>query len=107
MELVRVGAELCGRDTKLYATHSLRRGGANEYYLAGQSLQSVQLFGRWASIESVKLYTSEGVSQVMRGRQEVMLGGTSGLRVLEQAVPRPRETQMWRAAQAVQRLKEA
>ena len=107
MELVRVGAELCGRDTKLYATHSLRRGGANEYYLAGQSLQSVQLFGRWVSIESVKLYTSEGVSQVMRGMQEVMLGGTSGLRVLEQAVPRPREMQMWRAAQTVQRLKEA
>ena len=69
MKLVRVGAELCGRNTKEYGTHSLRRGGANEYFLAGMSLSSYQLFGRWASIQSVKLYTGEleGVSQVMRG----------------------------------------
>ena len=106
MEVVRAGAELCGRNIKEYGSHSLRRGGANEYFLAGMSLSACQLFGRWASIESVKLYTSEGVSQVMRGMQETMLGGGAELRLLENAVPRPRDVQMYRAAEAVRKLHE-
>ena len=35
MEVVRAGADLCGRNIKEYGSHRLRRGGANEYILAG------------------------------------------------------------------------
>ena len=43
--LAQRAAELCGRSTKDYATHSWRRGGASACTLAGCSLQSVQLYG--------------------------------------------------------------
>ena len=58
MNILKDAAEKCGRDTSKYRTHSLRRGGASAYMylLAGKNLLDVALYGRWADMNSCRLY---------------------------------------------------
>ena len=104
--LAQRGAELCGRDTRLYATHSWRRGGASAYILAGCSLQSVQLYGRWALLSSLKLYVGPVIGQLLSGAQELVLSGKEEVRMLDRPQPRPRDFNLHRAKAAVKKLQE-
>ena len=105
-KLAQRAAELCGRCTKDYATHSWRRGGASAYILAGCSLQSIQLYGRWALLSSLKLYVEPVVGQMMKGAQERVLMGIEEVRIVNKPEPRPRAFNMHRAKTAVRKLTE-
>ena len=75
MNLLKKAAETCGRDTAKYGTDSLRRGGAAAYLLAGKSLSDVALFGRWADMNSCRLYVEPSIAHLMRGaRDKVNMG---------------------------------
>jgi len=102
--LAQRAAELCGRDTRAYATHSWRRGGASSYLLAGCSLQAVQLYGRWALLSSLKLYVEPVLGQLLGGAQEKVLSGHEEVKMIDRPEPRPRIFNMHRAKEAVQRL---
>jgi len=102
--LAQKAAELCGRDTRAYATHSWRRGGASSYLLAGCSLQAVQLYGRWALLSSLKLYVEPVLGQLLGGAQEKVLSGHEEVKMVDRPEPRPRIFNMHRAKEAVQRL---
>ena len=66
MNLLKKAAEKCGRDTTKYGTHSLRRGGAAAYLLAGKGLSDVALYGRWADMNSCRLYVEPSITHLMR-----------------------------------------
>ena len=48
-----------------FNTHSLRHGGATHDYLAGRSIESVLLRGRWASTKSARIYIQEGRARLI------------------------------------------
>ncbi|KAJ9452889.1 hypothetical protein DIPPA_31410 [Diplonema papillatum] len=48
-----------GRKRQLYSPHSLRKGGAQSYVLAGTQRDLVQKIGGWSSEESLKRYEDE------------------------------------------------
>ena len=102
--LARRGAELCGRNTNEYATHSWRRGGASAYILAGCTLQQVQLYGGWALLSSLKLYVEPVIGQMMKGAQERVIAGIEEVKIIDLPVPRPRDFNIHRAKQTVMKL---
>ena len=49
-EVLRAGAMECGVSSSRVASHSLRRGGASCYAVAGVPHESIRQFGRWQSM---------------------------------------------------------
>ena len=62
-------AEACGRDTSKYGSHSLRRGGACAYLLAGVDVHMIAIWGRWADVKTDHLYIEPAVASLMKGAQ--------------------------------------
>lgn len=104
MSLLKAAAEATGRDTSKYGTHSLRRGGASSYLLAGSDVEEVALYGRWKDVRSCGTYVEPAVGDLMRGLQDKV---NKGLRVRDMELKQParaRRHQLRRAAmQAAQR----
>ena len=104
VKLVKDCAERCGRDTKLYASHSLRKGGAHEYLLVGGwTLHEVALFGRWKGERIAGLYVEKAIGQLSKGMQTKMLSGRRQGRVQLKKPPRPRDVRMWRIKRALKK----
>lgn len=79
--------EVLGLDASRVRSHSLRRGGATELYHAGLDLDSIIVFGRWASDRSARLYIKAAEPTLLRSRSAltgaqwrvvVMLGQLAG-----------------------------
>ena len=103
-QMAQRAAELCGRNTKDYATHSWRRGGASAYLLSGCTLQSIQLYGRWALLSSLKLYVEPVIGQLLQGAQQRVLTGVEEIRLVDRPKPMERTVNMHRAKNAVMKL---
>ena len=59
-----------------FGTHSLRRGGASAYLMAGMPLSSVALHGRWkGELGCVRLYVEPGVSAMLQGMTDLVCKG--------------------------------
>ena len=97
MRIIQGAAEGCGRDTKLFGTHSLRRGGAASYLLAGQSIESVALFGRWANTQTVRGYIEPAARTLMKGYQDRVNHGFEDPCIILKEKPRERDMQLFRA----------
>jgi hypothetical protein len=63
-KVLQVAARQCGVSPKLVASHSLRRGGATTYSLAGVPDEDIKRFGRWLS-DAYKLYVFLGMGSIM------------------------------------------
>lgn len=63
--------ELLGLDAARVRSHSLRRGGATELYRAGLELESIIVFGRWASERSARLYIKAAEPTLLRARSSM------------------------------------
>lgn len=101
MNLLKQAAEVCGRDTKEFGTHSLRRGGASCYLLAGKLLDEVALFGRWADTRSMRSYVEPSAGFMMRGAQDKVNRGEEEPNCVLRRPQRARAVQMRRAARKV------
>ena len=93
MHILKTAAEACGRDTSQFGTHSLRRGGASSYIMAGKTLEEVALFGRWADMRSLKLYVEPAVAGMMKGAQDKVNKGEEEPYFILKKSPRPRTFQ--------------
>ena len=54
-----------------FRSHSLRRGGATALSLAMTPFTNIQMFGRWASEQSCRMYIKKGELSLLRLRAEV------------------------------------
>jgi hypothetical protein len=71
--VLQAAALQCGVSPKLVASHSLRRGGATTYSLAGVPDEDIKRFGRWLS-DAYKLYVYLGTESIMsKGQSNPML----------------------------------
>lgn len=98
MSLLKAAAEAAGRDTSNFGTHSLRRGGASAYLLAGSSVEHIALYGRWKDLRSCRSYIEPAAGGLLRGLQDRV---NRGMREHEQELrlpARPREQQLRQAA---------
>ena len=104
VKLVKKCAEVCGRDTKLYASHSIRKGGASEYLVAGGwSLHEVALFGRWRGERIAGLYVEKVIGQLSVGMQTKVLSGKREGRARFKKPPRERDVRMYRIKRALKK----
>ena len=106
MTLVKDAAEACGRDTSKYGSHvhSLRRGGACAYLLAGVDVQTIAIWGRGADVKTVQLYIEPAVASLMKGAQDKMNNGEVEPNLKLRAEERPRAEQISRARKAAEQL---
>ena len=71
--VLQAAALQCGVSPKMVASHSLRRGGATTYSLAGVSDEEIKRLGRWLS-DAYKLYVYLGMESIMsKGQSNPML----------------------------------
>ena len=56
VRIVKAAATRAGLNASEYSTHSMRKGGAQGYLMAGMSLLELKLQGRWSRIESLEGY---------------------------------------------------
>ena len=77
MTLVKGAAEACGRDsdTSKCGSHSLRRGGACAYPLAGVDVHMIAIWGRWTDVKTVQLCIEPAVASLMKGPQDKVNNG--------------------------------
>ena len=97
MRLVQAAAEGCGRDTKLYGTHSLRRGGASSYVLAGATIDNTALFGGWASSHTVRRYIEPAAKFLMKDFIDKVTEGVEEPSLVMRGKPRGRDLQRFKA----------
>ena len=99
MNILKNAAEKCRRDMSKYVTrvHSLRRGGASAYLLAGKTLLDVAMYGRWADMNSCRLYVETSLLHLMRGAQDKVNNGDEEPHFILRNSPRPRDHQYKRA----------
>ena len=104
VKLVKRCAEECGRDTKLYSSHSIRKGGASEYLVAGGwTLHEVALFGRWRGERIAGLYVEKVVGQLSEGMQTKVLSGKRESRARFKKTPRDRDVRIHRIKRALKK----
>ena len=104
LKLIKDTAATCGLDSREYATHSMRRGGAAAYLLAGMPLEACKWHGRWASLESMKPYAEPAVKGLTRDLQWRVVRGVTDTAMQDKEVPREREFELWRVRQAAMKL---
>ena len=97
MQLLKTAAEACGHEAQHYGTHSLRRGGASAYVLAGGSVEEVAIFGRWRSSQAVRLYVEPAARGLMLGLEDKVNDGCRDEQLILRRPPRPREAELLRA----------
>ena len=61
-DVIKTKVSQIGLDPKLYATHSMRAGGATTAANAGLSERLLQIHGRWASSQSKDRYIKDNLS---------------------------------------------
>ena len=72
-KVLQAAALQCGVSAKMVASHSLRRGGATTYSLAGVPDEDIKRFGRWLS-DAYKLYVFLGMGSIMsKGQSNPMV----------------------------------
>ena len=101
MKLLKVAGEKTGLPKTDMGSHSLRRGGACFYLLAGLTLQEVKAYGRWAADSSLRLYVEGSVGNVMQGMAAKGLAGQRDPELLRKEAPRTRDLQVFRAKQRI------
>ena len=97
MQLLKTAAEQCGRSSSDYGTHSLRRGGASAYVMAGASVEEVAIFGRWRDSQSVRLYVEPAARGLLLGLEDKVNRGERDDQLLLRRPPRERHEQVMRA----------
>ena len=103
--LVKQGAEGAGKDPTEFSSHSLRRGGAGGYLMAGaMDLTQVQFFGRWKSIFTARLYMDWGGPGMSRDAQHKVLRGDQRQGVIPSQPPRERDLNRLRAKMAAAKM---
>ena len=73
------GLKALGCENFGFRSHSLRRGGATALAQAGVDMQSIMVFGRWASLQSCRLYVRAGDAELIALRRS--LAGARAQRV--------------------------
>ena len=108
MNVIKNAAQRCGYDTAMYATHSLRRGGASAMLLSGaMTLPEVKTFGRWKGETSCRLYVEEGARAVAKHAAWIAVRGGVAEHMQDRAPPRPREQRQVELNRVAQRLRQA
>ena len=69
----RIGCELLGWDSVGFVPHSLRHGHASDDFNAGVPVDTIQVRGRWASIDSTRHYIQSSRVHLIRGRLTAIL----------------------------------
>lgn len=64
----RIGCELLGWESVGFVPHSVRHGHASDDFNAGMPVETIQVRGRWASIESTRRYIQSSRVHLIRGR---------------------------------------
>jgi hypothetical protein len=64
----RIGCELLGWESVGFVPHSLRHGHASDAFNDGVPVETIQVQGRWASIESTRRYIQSARVHLIRGR---------------------------------------
>lgn len=64
----RKGCELLGWQSVGFVPHSVRHGHASDDFNAGVPIETIQVRGRWASIQSTRNYIQGGRVHLIRGR---------------------------------------
>lgn len=64
----KIGCELLGWESVGFVPHSVRHGHASDDFNAGVPVETVQVRGRWASIESTRRYIQSARVHLIRGR---------------------------------------
>ena len=104
LDLMKLAAERCGRDTTKFGTHSLRRGGACAYLSSGATLEQLCFHGRWAPGSRAPIaYVQEGVGMLLGDMQAKVLRGDVAHAVLERAPPRERVMRQFEVSRAMGR----
>jgi hypothetical protein len=103
MALLKKAGENLEIEQKNVGTHSLRRGGAQAYLLAGATLQQVQFWGRWKSDTSMRLYVEGTVGATLRGLAARVIRGEEDPTLLRLEAPRPRDMQIFRAKKRLEK----
>ena len=69
----RIGCELLGWESVGFVPHSVRYGHASDDFNAGVPIETIQVRGRWASIESTRRYIQSARVHLIRGRLSPIL----------------------------------
>ena len=104
MALLKKAGENIGLDQKDVGTHSLRRGGAQTYLLAGATLHACQVWGRWKSESSLRRYVEGTVGNLMAGFAAKVIRGEEDPTLLKKEPPRPRDVMLFRAKQRLNKI---
>ena len=106
VRLVKAAAARGGLSTDEYASHSMRKGGAQAYLLAGYSLQELKLQGRWSSLDSVLGYVGHAVPSLtlLKRMQRLVVRGHEDEDVLLNKPARNRNFFKWAAEQEAAKL---
>ena len=106
--LIKAAAAKGGLDAADYATHSMRKGGAQAYLLAGYSLQELKLQGRWSSLDSVLGYVGQAVPSLtlLKRMQWLVVRGHEDEGVLLNKPARNRDFLKWAAEVEAVKLKQ-
>ena len=102
---VKAAAVECGYDAAVYASHSLRRGGATACLLAGMSIEAT--FGRWKGELCLCLYIETGTAFLIRRYSNRVVEGIEDADLLQRQLPRQRDVLFVRAKKSMQAAVEA
>jgi hypothetical protein len=107
VRIVKAAATRAGLDASEYPTHSMRKGGAQGYLLAGMSLLELKLQGRWSRIESSEGYIGHAVPQLnlLKNMQWRVVRGHEDQELLANKPARDRTFMRWAAEQEAAKLR--
>ena len=87
MKVVKEAGVILGDEASDYATHSMRRGAATAYLMAGVPYETAKIFGRWRS-EAFRAYVTPWAGMISGAAVKVAQGHVA---VAVQASDRPRQ----------------
>ena len=107
VRIVKAAATRAGLDATEYSSHSMRKGGAQAYLLAGMSLLELKLQGRWKKVESLEGYIGHAVPQLtlLKRMQWKVARGHEDENVLANKPARDRTFMRWAAEQEAAKLR--
>ena len=106
MKMLKAAAESCGRKAADYGTHSLRRGGACQYLMAGASFSDTKMFGRWRSDAAAWGYMESKAGLLMRGLESAVCQGEERVRLMQREEPSREHLRKLRLRQQLKKMSE-
>ena len=107
VRIVKAAATRAGLNVSEYSTHSMRKGGAQGYLLAGMSFLELKLQGRWSRIKSLEGYIGHAVPQLnlLKNMQWRVVRGHEDQELLANKPARDRTFMRWAAEQEPAKLR--